>query len=131
MAIEKIKITDASVTEEIRQGMQLATIEEKGLATPGMAYSTIKGSITLAAYEEVKFDIKYSLILLSNSATGSSILFLHACTYVKIAETGSIFSLLSNVQDKLSVISGGEYSFSVRNNRNQELKLTYCFMRSQ
>ena len=131
MAIEKIKITDASVTEEIRQGMQLATIEEKGLATPGMAYSTIKGSITLAAYEDVKFDIKYSPILLSYSATGSSILFLHACTYVKIAETGSIFSFLSNVQDKLSVISGGEYSFSVRNNRNQELKLTYCFMRSQ
>ena len=65
MAIEKIKITDASVAEEIRKGMQLATIEEKGLATPGMAYSTIKGSITLAPYEEVKFDIKYSLILLS------------------------------------------------------------------
>lgn len=131
MVIEKIKITDASVAEEIRKGMQLATNEEKGLATPGMAYSTIKGVITLAADEEVKFDIKYSLILLSNSATGSSILFLHACTYVKIAETGSMFSFLSNVQDKLSVISGGEYSFSVRNNCNQELKLTYCFMRSQ
>lgn len=131
MVIEKIKITDASVAEEIRKGMQLATNEEKGLATPGMAYSTIKGVITLAADEEVKFDIKYSLILLSNSATGSSILFLHALTYVKIAETGSMFSFLSNVQDKLSVISGGEYSFSVRNNRNQELKLTYCFMRSQ
>ena len=62
MVIEKIKITDASVAEEIRKGMQLATNEEKGLATPGMAYSTIKGVITLAADEEVKFDIKYSLI---------------------------------------------------------------------
>ena len=44
--MEKIQITDASVAEEIRKGMQLATTEEKGLATPGMAYSTIKGSIT-------------------------------------------------------------------------------------
>ena len=129
--IEKIKIADASVAEEIRKGMQLATTEEKGLATPGMAYSTIKGSITLAANEEVKFDIKYSLILLSNSASGSSILFLHAHTYIKVAETGNMFSFLSNVQDKLSVISGGEYRFSVRNNSATELKLTYCFMRSQ
>ena len=78
--MEKIQVTDASVVEEIRKGMQLATTEEKGLATPGMAYSTIKGSITLAANEEVKFDIRYSLILLSNSANGSSILFLHALT---------------------------------------------------
>lgn len=129
--IEKIQVTDASVVEEIRKGMQLATTEEKGLATPGMAYSILRGSITLAANEEVKFDIRYSLILLSNSANGSSILFLHALTYMKVAETGNMFSFLSNVQDKLSVISGGEYSFSVRNNFAKELKLTYCFMRSQ
>lgn len=129
--IEKIKITDVSVAEEIRKGMQLATIEEKGLATPGMAYSTIKGSIIIAADGEVKFNVRYSLILLSNSANGSSILFLHACTYVKVAETGNRFSFLSNVKDKLSVISGGEYGFSVRNNSAEELKLTYCFMKSQ
>lgn len=129
--MEKIQITDASVAEEIRKGMQLATTEEKGLATPGMAYSTIKGSIILAANEEVEFDSKYSLILLSNSLNGSSILFLHANTYIKIAETGNMFSFLSDVQGKLSVISGGEYRFSVRNNSVTELRLTYCFMKSQ
>lgn len=129
--MEKIQITDASVAEEIRKGMQLATTEEKGLATPGMAYSTIKGSIILAANEEVEFDSKYSLILLSNSLNGSSILFLHANTYIKIDETGNMFSFLSDVQGKLSVISGGEYRFSVRNNSVTELRLTYCFMKSQ
>ena len=129
--LEKIQITDTSVINVIRTEIPIATIEDKGLATPGMAYSVIRGSITLSAGEEVNFENRYSLVLLSNSASGSSILFLHANNSVKIVETGSMFSFLSNVQDKLSVISDGEYAFFVKNNTIKGLNLTYCIMRSQ
>lgn len=129
--IEKIKITDASVIEDIRNNLPTATRQAKGLMPVITEKSPYQRYIELDKDLEMEFDYSYGMIALWSFQKGySSIILLGSKTLNIVSEISGIGFSLSTVKDtagKVNVYKTGENNFVVQNKSNDQIRfyITY------
>lgn len=129
--IEKIKITDASVIEDIRDNLPTATTQAKGLMPVITEKSPYQRYIELDKDLEMEFDYSYGMIALWSFQKGySSIILLGSKTLNIVSEISGIGFSLSTVKDtagKVNVYKTAENKFVVQNKSNDQFRfyITY------
>nr|DAE17443.1 MAG TPA: hypothetical protein [Phage sp. ctSLR2] len=115
--IEKIKITDASVIEDIRDNLPTATRQAKGLMPVISESNPYWRYIELGDGLSEEFDFGYGQVSIWSSQRAFSSLILLGVNSVKIVSEEGYYSL-STVKEKegsVNVYKTAEYKFIVQN----------------
>ena len=119
MAVDKVKLTDSSVIEQIRDSMPTATRQAKGLMPVITERSPYQQYILLDKDLEMEFDYSYGMIALWSTQKGySSIILLGTNTLNIVSEISGIGFSLSTVKDtagKVNVYKTAENKFIIQN----------------
>ncbi|RHL08729.1 MULTISPECIES: hypothetical protein [Bacteroides] len=119
MAVEKVKLTDSSVIEQIRDSMPTATRQAKGLMPVITERSPYQQYILLDKDLEMEFDYSYGMIALWSTQKGySSIILLGTVALNIVSEISGIGFSLSTVKDtagKVNVYKTAENKFIIQN----------------
>ena len=100
MAVEKVKLTDSSVIEQIRDNIPTATRQAKGLMPVITEKSPYQRYILLDKDLEMEFDYSYGMIALWSTQKGySSIILLGTVAINIVSEISGIGFSLSTVKD--------------------------------
>ena len=117
-------ITDAGVIEQIRNAMPAATIDKKGLANKGLN----KYEFTLNTGEERVFEYPYSLVLLTTSQLGHSIVFLFSNNLTEIKQNVSNAFVFEDTDGRLCILRASETKFKIINRRDESIRLNIAFL---
>ena len=127
MAVEKVKLTDSSVIEQIRDNIPTATRQAKGLMPVITERSPYQQYIQLDKDLEMEFDYSYGMIALwSNQKGYSSIILLGTVALNIVSEISDHIGFsLSTVKDtagKVNVYKTTENKFVVQNKSNEQFR---------
>ena len=126
MAVDKVKLTDSSVIEQIRDSMPTATRQAKGLMPVITERSPYQQYILLDKDLEIEFNYGYGMIALWSDQKGySSIILLGTFALNIISEISGVGFSLSTVKDttgKVNVYKTAEYKFVVQNKSNGQFR---------
>ena len=119
MAVEKVKLTDSSVIEQIRDNIPTATRQAKGLMPVITEKSPYQRYIQLDKNLEMEFDYSYGMIALWSTQKGySSIILLGTVALNIVSEISELGFRLSSVKDiagKVNVYKTAENKFIIQN----------------
>lgn len=119
MAVEKVKLTDSSVIEQIRDNIPTATRQAKGLMPVITEKSPYQRYIQLDKDLEMEFDYIYGMIALWSTQKGySSIILLGTVALNIVSEISELGFRLSTVKDiagKVNVYKTAENKFIIQN----------------
>ena len=131
MAVEKVKLTDSSVIEQIRDNIPTATRQAKGLMPIITEKSPYQQYIQLDKDLEMEFDYSYGMVSLWSIQKGYSSIILPGTNILKIvSEISEIGFSLSTVKDtagKVNVYKKGEMKFVVQNKSNGQFRFYISF----
>ena len=131
MAVEKVKLTDSSVIEQIRDNIPTATRQAKGLMPVITEKSPYQQYIQLEKDLEMEFDYSYGMVSLWSIQKGYSSIILPGTNILKIvSEISEIGFSLSTVKDtagKVNVYKKGEMKFVVQNKSNGQFRFYISF----
>lgn len=126
MAVEKVKLTDSSVIEQIRDHIPTATRQAKGLMPVITEKSPYQQYILLNKDLEMEFDYSYGMIALWSTQKGySSIILLGTVALNIVSEISGIGFSLSTVKDtagKVNAYKTAENKFVVQNKSNDQFR---------
>ncbi len=126
MAVEKVKLTDSSVIEQIRDNIPTATRQAKGLMPVITEKSPYQQYMQLDKDLEMEFDYSYGMIALWSTQKGySSIILLGTVALNIVSEISGIGFSLSTVKDtagKVNVYKTAENKFVVQNKSNDQFR---------
>ena len=126
MAVDKVKLTDSSVIELIRDSMPTATRQAKGLMPVITEKSPYQQYILLNKDLEMEFDYSYGMIALWSTQKGySSIILLGTFAIKIVSEISGVGFSLSTVKDavgNVNIYKTEENKFVVQNNSNYQFR---------
>ncbi|RGU27346.1 hypothetical protein [Bacteroides cellulosilyticus] len=126
MAVDKVKLTDSSVIELIRDSMPTATRQAKGLMPVITEKSPYQQYILLNKDLEMEFDYSYGMIALWSTQKGySSIILLGTFAIKIVSEISGVGFSLSTVKDavgNVNIYKTEENKFVVQNNSNDQFR---------
>ena len=127
MAVEKVKLTDSSVIEQIRDNIPTATRQAKGLMPVITEKSPYQRYIQLDKDLEMEFDYSYGMIALWSTQKGySSIILLGTVAINIVSEISGIGFSLSTVKDtagKVNAYKTAENKFDSISAINNEMDI--------
>nr|DAO84802.1 MAG TPA: hypothetical protein [Caudoviricetes sp.] len=126
MAVDKVKLTDSSVIELIRDSMPTATRQAKGLMPVITEKSPYQQYILLNKDLEMEFDYSYGMIALWSTQKGySSIILLGTFAIKIVSEISGVGFSLSTVKDavgNVNIYKTEENKFVVQNKSNDQFR---------
>ena len=126
MAVDKVKLTDSSVIELIRDSMPTATRQAKGLMPVITEKSPYQQYILLNNDLDMEFDYSYGMIALWSTQKGySSIILLGTFAIKIVSEISGVGFSLSTVKDavgNVNIYKTEENKFVVQNNSNDQFR---------
>lgn len=123
--IDKIKITDASVLEEVRTNIPTATTQTKGLMPTITMISPFRLYIVLENGLNKEFDLGYGIMSLYSTQHGYSSISLvgrKAITVITSLGDEEILSTVKDTAQKVNIYKLSEYKMVIQNKTGMQFR---------